>query len=252
MAIKHLGANSRGADMAELQDDKYQTHNDHIDLLADRFLQGTQLAIGFASGSTYTLSVEEWTQNFYYHLVSDASPSVDAEFELLLPATQGQCVIFNDTGFDCYVGVNASPGTRVFVGYGSISHLYNDGESVIEAKRDVYDISFLANTINDGALLGGHIAPRAFRIPAGGSGSAGYIYTTLEAGEVEILVSLQKNDVEFGTVLFEPLVNAGTVDIPSAANFAIGDRLTARWAFGSPTTAMSGADALVTVRGIAL
>ena len=69
MTINHLGANSRGIDMAEDSDDKYLIHNDHIDLVADATQAKKKLFIGISSGNTYILNDEDFTEFFVFHFL---------------------------------------------------------------------------------------------------------------------------------------------------------------------------------------
>ena len=227
MAINHIGGNSRGSDMTESQADKYLKHNDHIDLLADRFLQHKALAIGFSPGGSYALSVEDWTETFHYELNSDASPSVDQDFDFLLPAgLQGQAVILNSSGFTATVLVDASPtGRSVVIPDGAIAHVYSDGANVDELKRDVHDVSFFIPTPLPDVPLGLFMAARAFSLPAGLPLSQAYALNAPDSGEGDKVFDIQKNGSTIGTVTFSALSNAGSFSFVSQVNFAAGDRL---------------------------
>lgn len=251
MAINHIGANSRGSDMTESQDDKYLKHNDHVDLLADKTQQKKDLEIGFSSGNVYNLSVEDYTENAVIHLRSGASPSVDADFKLVVPATQARFSVFNDTGFVCMVESAGSPtGNAVEVVDGGRVDLHNDGESIEEIKRDIYDLSFFTNVWTFDAVFGAHLAPRRFLMPS--AGHSGYAWVPSSVSESDRIISVQKNEVEIGTITFQPLVNAATISI-SATQFDAGDRLRlVNGSEGSPDDPNTLADVAITLKCVAL
>lgn len=227
MAINHLGANSRGADMTESQDDKYLKHNDHVDLVADAMNQKSFIDIGFASGGgIYQLSAEDYTENAVLHFRSDSSPSVDQDWTLAVPATQRRFSVMNDTGFTVTVRSAGSPtGNTVEVLDGGRADLHNDGESIEEIKRDIYDLSFFANVWTFDAIFGAFLVVRPLRLPADLPGSRAYAWVPSGAGEGDRVISIQRNETEIGTVTFTSLINAGTFVFSTDVNFLAGDRL---------------------------
>jgi hypothetical protein len=253
MAINHLGANSRGADMSQGQADKYLKHNDHIDLVSDSVNRKGYIDIGFASGSgVLVLGDEDFTGNGVLHFRSDGSPSVDAAWTLQLPATERRFAMFNDTGFDCTVEAGGSPtGNTVLVPDQGRADLHSDGENVEELKRDIYPIGFFASDWVYNAILGAHVASDAFRLPASLPDSQAYAWNTMGGGEVDVVISIQKNEVEVGTVTFTASTNAGTLTFSSDQSFAAGDRLRLlNPAENSPDDPTTLANIAITLRGI--
>lgn len=223
MAIKHLGANSRGADMTESQDDKYLKHNDHIDLLADATQAKMNLYVGISSGSRLTLGSEDFTENFVFHCRAEpGSPTLDGDWGLVVPATQRLFAVFNDTGFNCSVESAGSPGTVVSVPDGGRALLHNDGETIVELLRDTYDIGFFISSYTEAALSGAFIAVRAFVLPVSLPDSQAYAFT---APDEAVSISVQKNEGEIGTIDFAAGSNSGTFTLSSSVSFAVGDRL---------------------------
>ena len=226
MTINHLGANSRGGDMTEGQNDKYLKHNDHIDLLADATQAKKTVFVGISSGNTLFLSAEDFTEAAVLHLRADSgSPSLDGDFVLQVPATQRRFAVFNDTGFTCYVESAGSPGSQVEVPDGGRADLHQDGESIEEIKRDIYDLSFFADTWSFDAILGAHVAVRNFTLRQDLPGSQAYAYTPTGAGESDRVVSIQKNESEIGTITLAGFANSGTFSFTADVSFAAGDRL---------------------------
>lgn len=224
MAIKHLGANSRGGDMTESQDDKFETHNDHVDLLADATQQKMNLTVGISSGNTLTLGAEDFTQNFVFHCRAEpSSPSLDGDWVLKVPATQRFFGVINDTGFTCYVESAGSPGSQVQVNNGARAALFSDGESIEEFIRDIYDMGFFAGAYTETAMFGAFVAPRPFNLPQNLPNSQAYAFTApTETPSIDI----QKNGASIGSVNFAAGVNAGTFTFNTETAFAVGDRLT--------------------------
>lgn len=253
MTINHLGANSRGSDMTESQDDKYLKHNDHVDLLADKTQRKVFLDIGFSSSNVFGLSAEDYTENAVLHFRSDASPSVDQDWILEVPATQSRFAVFNDTGFTCFVKCVGSPGKQVEVLDGGRADLHCDGQDIEELKRDIYDLSFFTNVWSFDAILGAHIFPRSVLFPAGLPGSEAYAWVPTSASENDRVISIQKNEVEVGTVTFGALANAGTLSLASDTQFDPGDRIRLlNGSEGSPDDPNTLADVCVALKGIAL
>lgn len=234
--VNHLGANSRGGDMTESQDDKYLTHNDHIDLLADRLLDEVVLDIGFASGSgVYTLSEEDWTENMSFRFRSDTSPSVDGDWTLQLPGTKGLAVFRNETGYTMTIEGGASPtGSTVAVGTGGRAIVYSDGENVVPMP-DTYDIGFYVESWTDAAVAAFYVVPRNIRLAAGLPLSQAYALTPPGVTEIDRVISIQKNGSEQGTITFTGGDNEGTFSFSSDVDFAAGDRLTLVNGAPSPT-----------------
>ena len=253
MSINILGANSRDADMTESQDDKYQTHNDHIDLVADAFNAIVDLDIGFASGSgTYVLSAEDYTGAGVLRFRSDSSPSIDGDWTLEVPATARRFAVINETGFVMTVQSAGSPGVTREVVDGGMSDLYNDGESIYELKRDIYDLGAFNNTWTFGALFFAYVALRPILLPANLPNSQAYTWNPPDAGEDDRITSLQVNDVEVGTVTFSATVNAGVISFASDVELAIGDRFTMVNVDPSPTETTILGDVFIGVKGVAL
>ena len=253
MTINLLGANSRGADMTESQDDKYNTHNDHIDLLADSVNDIVTLNVGFASGSgSYTLSAEDYTGNGVLRFISDVSPSIDADWTLLLPATKRRIAIINETGFVVTVRSNASPGNSRDIVDGSMADIYNDGENIYELKRDIYDLGAFNNTWTFGAIFFAYVAVRNILLPANLPDSQAYCWNPADAGEDDRITSLQVNDVEQGTVTFQATQNDGTISFASDVTLTPGDRLTFVNVDPSPTETTILGDVFIGLKGVAL
>jgi hypothetical protein len=226
MAFRHLGANSRGADMTKSQKDKYLRFNESIDLVCDATQQKMNLFVGISSGNTLILGAEDFTENFVFHCRAEpGSPSLDGDWVLRVPETQRNFTVMNDTGFICYVESAGSPGSQVQVNDGGRAHLHTDGETVEELKREVYDLGFYVGTYTYDAIFGAFVAVTPFSLPANLTGSEGYAFTATQAGENNRVISIQKNEVEQGTVTFAPATNAATFSFASKVSFAVGDRL---------------------------
>jgi len=252
--INHFTGNSRAGDMTESQDDKFLKHNDHVDLLADRTQRKKNLYVGLSSGSTLTLGAQDYTENNVFHLRAEpGSPTLDNDFVFLVPAIQSRFSVINDTGFVCYVATSGSPGAQVEVPDGGRADLHCDGETILELKRDVYDIGFFIPSYTFGAIAGGFVAVRAFRLPAGLPGSRAYAWTPSGAGESDRVISIQKDEVEVGTVTFSAATNAGVFSLASDQTFNAGNRL--RLVHGgepSPSEANTLADISVLLKAIEL
>ena len=254
MAFRHLGANSRGADMTKSQKDKYLKFNDAIDLLADATQQKMNLFVGISSGNTLTLGDEDFTENFVFHCRDEpGSPTLDGNWVLRVPATMRNFAVMNDTSFLMFVESAGSPGTQVEIPTGGRAHLHSDGESIIEIKRDVWDITAFTNVMTAGAKFAFFPAAHSFKLNAGLAGSLAYAYSTLQAADPDFVISIQKNDVEVGTITFTALDNDGVFAMASDTTWAIGDRFTlVNNADESPSGIANMGDVGITLKAVLL
>ncbi len=226
MSLPHLGANTRGAHISASQSQKYQTNNDQVDLLDDAMNGAVTLVVGISSGSDYDLGAQVFTENFAFRLQGEVgSPSLDGDFNFVVPATQRHFAVFNDTDHSCTVKADGSGGRTVTIPAGGRAFVYNDGEDIDEAGG-IYDIAFFVSGAPTFDAVGGlFVAPRAFAIPAGAAGSRAYALTPPASGESDQVFDIQKNGSSIGSVTFPSLSNSGTFSFASAISFAVGDRL---------------------------
>ena len=253
MAFRHLGLNSRGADMTRLQKDKFLKFNDAIDLLADATQQKMNLFVGISAGNTLTLGDQDFTENFVFHCRDEpGSPTLDGEWVLRVPATMRNFAVMNDTSFTMHVESAESPGSQVEIVVGGRAHLHSDGESIEEIKRDIYDLFAFVNVVNFDARISAFVSVRPWKLPALLPGSAGHAYVTSGASENDRVVSIQKNESEVGTITFTPLVSAATISFASDVTFVVGDRFLLRWAAEeSPDLPITLADVASSIKGVA-
>ena len=252
MTINHFTGNSRSADMSESQDDKYLTHNQHCDMIADRTQRKMNLYVGISSGSRLTLGSADFTENVVFHLRAEpGSPTLDGDFELRVPAIQSRFAVFNDTGYSCYVECAGSPGSIVTVLDGGRADLHCDGQTVMELKRDIYDLNFFVGTWTEGEMFGSLIAVRAFTLPAGLALSKAYAYNPSAGGEDDRVISIQKNEVEIGTCTFSAASSTGTFSFASEVSFVANDRLRLVNSSQSPTTSTTLANVNIVLAGVA-
>jgi len=94
--------------------------------------------------------------------------------------------------------------------------------------RDVnYDAAiFLPGSIQRtaGELLTQFVANRSMNLAAGTAGAYAYLDVANPAGATSIILSIQKNGTEIGTITFAASAQTGSFVIPAATSFAAGDR----------------------------
>lgn len=98
--------------------------------------------------------------------------------------------------------------------------------------RDVnYDAAvFVPGSIQrtPGTLLWQGIANRAMKLPLGNAGCYGYLATASATGAAAIVLSIEKNGTEIGTITFAATAQTGAFSIPAEADFIAGDRYALR------------------------
>lgn len=256
MTIKHFtAANVRAADLTEIQSDKYLTNNDQADVIMDRMVRKKTIPIGISSGNTIFLGEADFGENFLFRFVDEpGSPTLDGPWVLQVPETIiSKFGVMNDTSFTMFVESGGSPGDQVEVPVGGRADLHHDGEAIVETKRDVYDLIMFTNVVTEGAIIGAVLPPRTIRLPDGLPGSRAYAFTQLGAGEDDVVLSIQVDESEIGTVTFTALDSDGVFALSGDQDIINTERLRFIWsAFESPSTAMSMADVAITIKGINL
>ena len=98
--------------------------------------------------------------------------------------------------------------------------------------RDVnYDAAvFVPGSIqrDAGELLWQGVANRAMKLPLGNAGCYAYLDAGSTTGATDIILSIEKNGTEIGTITFVSTAQAGTFSIPAEADFAAADRYALR------------------------
>jgi hypothetical protein len=136
-----------------------------------------------------------------------------------------------------FVESGGSPGSQVEVNQGARALLHSDGESIEEFIRDIYDVGFFIGDYVEGAVGGAFVAPRNFTLPANLTGSQAYAFTAPGEG---LVISIQKNEGEVGTMSIAAGANAGTFSFASAVSFVAGDRLGLVNGTSSPEETVAG------------
>lgn len=94
--------------------------------------------------------------------------------------------------------------------------------------RDVnYDAAiFVPGSIQRvaGELLFQGVANRAMRLGAGNAGAYAYLDVTSSSGATSIILSIQKNGTQIGTITVAATAHSGVFNVPAATDFAEGDR----------------------------
>jgi len=75
-----------------------------------------------------------------------------------------------------------------------------------------------------GELLFQAVANRAMKLNSGNAHAYAYLETAIASGGTNIIVSIQKNAVEVGTITFTVASKNGAFNIPATTDFAEGDR----------------------------
>ena len=133
MTINHFTGNSRAGDMEETQDDKYITHNQHIDMVADRMCRMMNLYVGISSGNTLSLGAADFTENYIFNCRAEpGSPTLDGNWVLRVPAIQSHFAVVNNTAFTMWVESAGSPGSQVSIGAGRLADMHSDGATITE------------------------------------------------------------------------------------------------------------------------
>ena len=98
--------------------------------------------------------------------------------------------------------------------------------------RDVnYDAAiFVPGSVQRAAseLLFQGIANRTMRLDAGNAGAYARLDVPSSSGGTSIILSIQKNGTQIGTITFAATVQAGVFNVPAATDFAEGDRYALR------------------------
>jgi hypothetical protein len=255
MTIKHFtAANTRAADMTEVQKDKYLTNNEIADIIMDRTQRKKTIPVGISSGNTLFLGEADFGENFCFRFVDEpGSPTLDGEWVLQVPeAIQSQFSVQNDTTYSMFVESGGSPGSQRRVAAGGRAHLHHDGEAIIEFKRDIYDIGFFVGEWVEGAVFGMFVAVSPFRLLANLPLSEAYALTATGATESTRTINIRKNESTIGTVSFTATVNEGTLSFSSDVDFAPGDRLSLINVTESPTETNTLQDVGVTLKAVGL
>ena len=224
--LNNLGGHSKGTLLATDASgtNKEIISNDLDNLISDachKPLPITISDVGSPDNADRTLTSDEFFGHFFFILTG--SPGIP--FSLICPASGNhEFGVANDTGQVCTV---TAGGAVVTIVDALTKILHSDGTDIKErvSTGQAYDIPFYIPIIKDGALLAQFVAARAFIIPSGAADSkikANFIGTS---GDDDLVLSLRKNGVEFGTATIANLQSNGSFSVASATSFAIGDRV---------------------------
>lgn len=214
------------------QSQKEVTANEAFDEL-DQATQDT-VDIDCSAGGTITVSFDDFRLNQRLHLTGTPAGA----FTLAIPTKKRKFLVHNESGQTATVDTGVSGGTlTVDVADTDIAELYSDGTDVILVAARIYDIElFIKGPPIDGEISAQLVALRPFTIPVGATGSVAAARVGLPSGEAGGSFSLQRNDVEFGTVDFTDVGNTGAFTVAAQTDFAVGDRMTiVNPTLGSPT-----------------
>ena len=225
MRINNLGTASTGALIADGQSQKEIRSNELDNLLSNATQKILALTISDAAGSPTeadrTLTDDEFFGSLYFRL--SGSPTVP--FNLTVPASGNHVFIVENNSGEI-VTVTAG-GTTVAVSDGVLRILHSDGTDIRSTggSGSAYDIGFYIDSIVDEALLAQAVVVRSFTIPAGATGSQGRATFVGTSGDDDLVLSLQKNGSEFGTLTFANLDANGVFSVASSTAFVANDLL---------------------------
>jgi hypothetical protein len=156
-----------------------------------------------------------------------------ADAEVILPTNKKPYLVHNATagGFAVTVKTTAGAGIAVDSGLHDTAVVYCDGTDVVAISMgnsggdDIgpYDLGvYFPGQPGAGATLLQLVAPRAFTLPAGLTGSQGYAGT---APTAQADLDIHKNGASIGTITFAASASTATFSFASEVTFAAGDRL---------------------------
>ncbi len=226
MTLNNAGSHPNATLVAQAQKQKEVVSNALDNLISDMTQKPLAVTIsdggGSPTSSDRTLTVTEFFGSLEFRFTG--SPTVAPT--LTVPATDNhRFVVDNATGQT--MTVTTGGGTTVDVSTGSTATLHSDGTDIrqLGISGGAYDVGFYIANVTDEALLGQAVAVRAFTIPASATGSQGRARNVGTSGDDDLVLSLQKNGSEFGTLTFANLDANGVFSVASAASFAANDLL---------------------------
>ena len=248
--INNLGGHSTGT---LLETDSSDTDKPAIsDALANLISDANQKPlsitisdIGSPENADRTLTANE----FFGHYVFILSGTPGIPFSLICPASGNhEFAVINGSDDICTV---TAAGQEIPILNGLTKILHNDGTDIKErmSTGEAYDLSFYIPTVADGALLDQLVAARAFTLPASVPGSKARANFIGTSGDDDLILSLRKNGIEFGTATFPNLDANGVFAVASVTSFAIGDRLQVFAPdFGSPVVQVAHSGISITFK----
>ena len=239
--LTNIGDHKNGALIAAAQKQKEVRSNALDNLNSDATQKPLAITISDGAGSPTssdrTLTDDEFFGNLEFRFTG--SPTVAPT--VTVPAKGNhRFVVDNATGQTMTV---TAGGATVDVSTGSTATLHSDGTDIrqLGTSGGAYDIGFYIATVTDDALLAQAVAVRSFTIPASATGSQGRAHFVGTSGDDDLVLSLQKNGSEFGTLTFANLDANGVFSVASAISFVANDLLQIFAPdFGSPEESQIG------------
>jgi hypothetical protein len=239
LAIEHL---------LQSQAQKEVTANEAFDAL-DQAIAGL-LEVDISAGGTITVDPAAALSCKMLRLTG----TLAADAEVVVPNNRKPYLVHNATAGGFAVTVKTAAGTGIVVDSGlhDTAIVYCDGTDVVAISignsggDDIgpYDVGvYFPGKPGAGATLLQLVAPRAFTLPAGLTGSQGYAGT---APTAVADLDLRKNGASIGTITFAAAANTATFSFASEVAFAAGDRLTV---IAPGTQDASLADISITFKG---
>jgi hypothetical protein len=239
LAIEHL---------LQSQAQKEVTANEAFDAL-DQAIAGL-LEVDISAGGTITVDPAAALSCKMLRLTG----TLAADAEVVVPNNRKPYLVHNATagGFAVTLKTAAGAGVAVDSSLHDTAVVYCDGTDVIaisigNAGGDYigpYDVGvYFPGQPGAGATLLQLVAPRAFTLPAGLTGSQGYAAT---APTAQADLDIRKNGASIGTITFAAPASTATFAFAGEVDFAAGDRLTI---IAPGTQDASLADISITLKG---
>jgi hypothetical protein len=218
LAIEHI---------LQSQAQKEVTANAAFDTL-DQAIAGL-LEVNVSAGGTITVDPAAALACKMLRLAGTLAADVD----VVVPSNRKPYLVHNATagGFAVTVRTSAGAGIAVDSSLHDTAVVYCDGTDVIAISignaggDDIgpYDIGvYFPGKPGAGATLLQLIAPRAFTLPAGLTGSQGYAGT---APTAQADLDIRKNGTSIGTITFAAAASTASFSFASEVAFVAGDRL---------------------------
>jgi hypothetical protein len=218
LAIEHI---------LQSQAQKEVTANEAFDAL-DQAIAGL-LEVDVSAGGTVTVDPAAALECKMLRLTG----TLAADVEVVVPDNRKPYFVHNTTagGFAVTIKTAAGAGIAVESSLHDTAVVYCDGTDVIAISignaggDDIgpYDVGvYFPGTPGAGATLLQLIAPRAFKLPAGLTGSQGYAGT---APTAQADLDIRKNGASIGTVTFAAAASTASFSFASEVAFVAGDRL---------------------------
>jgi hypothetical protein len=219
LAIEHI---------LQSQSQKEVTANEAFDAL-DQAIAGL-LEVDVSGGGTITLDPAAALACKMLRLTG----TLAAGAEVVVPSNRKPYFAHNATagGFAVTIKTAAGAGIAVESGLHDTAVVYCDGTDVIALSLgnaggdDIgpYDVGvYFPGKPGAGVTLLQLVAPRAFTLPAGLTGSQGYAGT---APTAQADLDIRKNGASIGTITFAAAASTATFAFTGDVAFAAGDRLT--------------------------